>query len=689
MAITRDGFAQISVGIATATVETGVIPDGSWMIAVWVHNSTSATENTPAGWTMLLSGATTAAQIGSRRYAIYGKIRGQLADGSPDSSDAGKPNYSFVLSAANTQRVGIFWGSGAKVVSAWQLGVARRRNGIAEPEANAENFLAISNSVTTTEANSLMLSFAAEASITAESAITSIINATEWTFFAQGSGGNAGAIETIHASYKSMPTPGATGDVTIRYPVSQVTNAGAMQIILPPSVATVPVTGQVMSYGNFRPAQTSISIGSKKLSGTGTFEAVLYNAAGTTEVSRQTITYDSLTSWGNATFTGLTANTSYLLKYFVGGTEQTDSIRHPKTLPASGTPVSFRFVAGSCQFTASNHPVFDRIREENPTFISHMGDLHYGDATTDTAWRVAHEASLSASKFNQMLDVIPTYWSMDNHDRIMTNPGGAGTALNLGETDPLTQSQWKQLAGSTGWASVDTLGSTWKIGRVQFFSLDMWSVRDDADFDPEPRTFLGATQKQWFKDQLEASTAPLIVWFSQWTNRNNGNGRWNSFPTESTELEAWLDARPNIKRKMIMIGGDSHSLQAGDGDYSGVTGYRFLGIPSLNFSGFNRSGDAGDGSAGWNIINEAMRNPGDPEANPGAYSRVDITDDGTHLRFRWEGRKVDIEGVVTTRAYFERSYGQAWDKVAVGGTPVDTVSKGTQQIWAKDGKGVL
>lgn len=690
MAITRDGFAQVSVGIETATVVTGDIPTGSWMIAVWVHNSTSKTEVPPAGWTTLVAGAATGATaIGSRRYAIYGKTRGFLADGSVDSSDNGKPNYSFVLSSSDVQRVGIFWGSGAKPVSSWQVGVPRKRNGIVEPDANAENYVAISNSVTTTEANSLMLSFAAEATSTPPDVITSIVNATEWAFFPVGTGGNSGVIETIHASYKAMPTPGATGNVTVRYQVPQTTNAGATQIVLPPVADVVPTTGQIAAYASLIPAQTSLSLGSKKTAGTGTVEAVLYNAAGTTELARQTVTYDSTTSWGNATFTGLTADTRYTIKYLVGGVEQTDAALHPKTLKAAGTPLSYKAVIGSCQFTASNHPVFDRIREEAPEFLGHMGDMTYIDATTDTAWRSGMEASLNATRFKALLDVVSMYWSMDNHDRIMTNPGGAGTALNLGETDPLTQTQWKQLAGNTGWTSANTLGRTWTVGRVQYISLDMWSVRDDPDFDPEPRTFLGATQKQWFKDTLENSTAACIVWLSQWTNRNNANGRWNSFPTETSEIEAWINARPNVKRKLIMIGGDSHSLQAGDGNYGGQSGYRFIDTPSLNFSGFNRSGDSGDGSTGWNLINAAVRNPGDPEADWGAYSLVTIQDDGYELRFIWKGITVDVSGTRKEVAKFERSFGQAFNKVAIGDTTVDALSVGDKTIWRKDTKVLL
>lgn len=499
------------------------------------------------------------------------------------------------------------------------------------------------------------------------------------------------SIEQINTYYKEMPTSGATGTPILDYgsAVATTSNGGGYQIGIPPLAdSSSVVTGQVQAYGAFRPSATEIVVGTKKLAATGAVEAVLYAVDGTTELARVTINHDNVTKWGSARFAGLFPSTDYVVKFRVNGTEQTDAILHPKTLPAAGTPVSFKFITGSCQFTGSNHPVFDRIREEKPTFLAHMGDLHYVDATEDVAWRAGMESSLTASKMKQLLDTIPMSWSMDNHDRIMTNPGGAGTALNLGETDPKTAAQWKHLAGTHEWASPDGLGQAWQVGRVLFVSADLWSARDDPDFDPEPRTFMGSVQKAWFKDLLSKSTATLIIWFSQWTNRNNANGRWNSFPTETAELEAWFNDNPTIKRKMIMIGGDSHSPQAGDGDYGGVSGYRFLGIPSLNFSGFNRSGDAGDGSTGWNIINEGGRPSGSAEADYGLYSRINITDDGTHLRFQWFGKKVDAAGVVTSRAYFERSYGQDWDKLWVGSTLADRAYLGEQLVWVKDAKGL-
>lgn len=388
---------------------------------------------------------------------------------------------------------------------------------------------------------------------------------------------------------------------------------------------------------------------------------------------------DTTTGWANATFTGLESAAYYRVWFYVDGVKQTDAALILRTLPVG--PSSYTVVAGSCQFTGSNHPVFDRIREDNPLFVAHMGDLHYADATTEVGWRAGHEASFAAPRFKQLFETTFLSWAPDNHDRIITNPTGTGTGINLGETDPQTAQEWKYFAGSNGWSSSDTLGRTWVAGRVRYIQTDAWSVRDDADGDPSPRTFLGAAQKAWFKSVLDNAQEPLIIWFCQWTATNHANGRWNSYPEESSELEAFINARPDLKRRMVLVGGDSHGLQADDG--SRVPGnHRFAGIPSLNVSGFNRSTDnATDGQTFWTIANSTLRPAGQLEADWGGYSRITINDDGMHIRFLWEAMRVNAAGTMDRVAFYTRSYGSPYDRVFLGDIPVSSLNVGDKTLW--------
>ncbi len=52
-----------------------------------------------------------------------------------------------------------------------------------------------------------------------------------------------------------------------------------------------------------------------------------------------------------------------------------------RTLPASTDNVSagFTFLVTSCAQSGSEHPVYDRMREERAHFLLHLGDFHYQD----------------------------------------------------------------------------------------------------------------------------------------------------------------------------------------------------------------------------------------------------------------------------------------------------------------------
>lgn len=441
-----------------------------------------------------------------------------------------------------------------------------------------------------------------------------------------------------------------------------------------------PATGNIGAHLSTSPAVDSATVGAVVLKD-GLSVTVVRNPGPGQQTTPLVI--DAGTRWGTATFPGLAAGSTHSIAFDVAGVRQTDAALTVRTLPSG--PTSFVMATGSCQFTGSNHPVFDAIRGDNPVMLAHMGDLHYGDATTATAWRTSVEASLSAARMRTLLEAMPMTWTWDNHDRIIANAGGGGLPLNYGTTDPLTNTQWRYLAGSSGWASSGTTGRTWAIGRVRFIQTDQWTVRDDPDAGgAAPYSFLGAAQKQWFKDTLAAATEPVIVWLCQWTGQNYTNGRWDSFPDETAELEAWINARPEVKAKMVMIGGDSHSLQVTDGSRTLAQGQRFAGIPNYNISGFNRSGDTATGNPGW-LVDAALRTSAQPEADWGGYSRITVTDAGDDLTFKWEAVRVGPTGttdIMDTRTLiFAAPSPQPWETMYAGGGIASAVYVGSQQVW--------
>lgn len=613
----------------TITLPTGIVAGELLFVSFIVGNSgASTTDHAAKGWWRY-----NPQSVNTRQWALYARIYNP-------SDDPSVYTLTMDAQASGVWLAHAIGDHGVVASTDIQTGTNWRRS-----DNGGSQALVIAPSITTPTADRLVLALTGEASnalgarrTVAEGGFTLVGEITEGPIAGQ-------SIEWLTSWSKVQAAAGATSNLEIAYgtveaPVASLNGVG-VQVSIPTRSAAPVTSGRIGARIATSLTSTSVTIGIDRLGGD---EVEIAAKLGATEVARQAMTIDPSSGWGNATFTGLTPDSVYDFEFYVDDVLQTDTQATIRTHPTPGTPTSFTFVAGSCQFTGSNHPVWDRILEEDALGLGHMGDLHYGDATTLAAWRTAVESSFTAPRMRALLAALPITWSWDNHDRIITNPAGAGTGLNLGETDPATNTEWRKLAGTAGWASADTTGRTWVIGRVRFIQTDQWTVRDDGDGDPAPRTFLGTAQKQWFKDTLDAATEEVIVWLCQWTGQNHANGRWNSFPEETTELEAFINARPAVKSRMVMIGGDSHSLQVTDGTRTFAQGQRFEGIPNYNISGFNRSSDSGQGGAGW-LDDRPLRTAAQPEADWGGYSRLTFTDDGTDLTLVWDGVRVDAAGV--------------------------------------------
>src|SRR5690606_25163822 len=100
-------------------------------------------------------------------------------------------------------------------------------------------------------------------------------------------------------------------------------------------------------------------------------------------------TDDNIVSVGPA---GLSPRTQYYFRWSIDGEPDNNFTGRFVTSPVPGQPASFRFAAaGDAGLTpeypgvagtllpdrASNSITFDKIREHNPEFFIHLGDIHY------------------------------------------------------------------------------------------------------------------------------------------------------------------------------------------------------------------------------------------------------------------------------------------------------------------------
>lgn len=629
--------------IITLIPPPGIVAGDLWIVAITTGTANGyPTDNIPKRWWKPDGQA-----VNTRQYSLFARI---YNPSDPTSE------YSLTQNAsAGSHWAGVaISGHAVTQVSDIVLGTKwlRGSNGGSQGPITAPG-------ITTPVNNMLILATILEASnavggwtYTAQNGFTLAVDSPE--------GGTANAdIEwtSIHSKFQSVA--GATGPMTVTFGTAASLNGLGQQIAIPSSAVVSPSTGQIGARVASSITPTSITMGVDRTGG----EIVEVEAMlGATSVGRQAVTIDTATGWGSTTFTSLSPDAYYGFRFYVDGALQTDTEALIRTHPTPGKPTSFKYIAGSCQFTGSNHPIWDRILEEQARGLGHMGDLTYADTTDLATWRAAVESSLTAPRFRSMLGILPMTWTWDNHDRIIVDEGGAGNGLNFGKTDPVTLSEWKKLSGGGGWASGDSAGRTWVIGRVRFIQTDNWTNKTDPDsgFIPaNQQTFLGAAQKQWFKDTLDAATEPIIVWLAQWTTATTGSGRWNSYNAETAELEAFINARPAVKAKMVMIGGDSHSVNVTNGSR---TEGNFDGIPSFNISGFNRSSATGHGGTGW-TFDAPLRTAEQPEPDWGGYSRLSFSDTGTDLTLLWEAIRVGPTGtvdVMNTQTITKTGLDPAW-----------------------------
>lgn len=362
--------------------------------------------------------------------------------------------------------------------------------------------------------------------------------------------------------------------------------------------------------------------------------------------------------WVTARVNGLDPDTAYFIGLEINGVLQTDGRIEARTLPTEGTATSFCVISGSCQVTGSNHASLAQAATENAAYLLHFGDLHYADAVTEAAWRAAVTSSLTSANMKALMAAFPTNWGWDNHD------WGGDLSWSGSPAAGWVPSAYRELTGDLVHATA--YYRTWVHGRVRFIRTDMHSQRSNpSDADGPSKVLLGATQKQWWKDTLEAATEPIIVWASGWPNHNMMNGRWGSYATDVDDMEAWLNARPGIKQRLVCLGGDSHDIRADSGTRPPVW-QAFSGLPSLNASPFNQAGSVGE-TQSWDIGQI------DVDDARGAYSRLCFTDTGgATIAMTWEA--VHDDGTVLLD--WERSFS------AEAAPEVDALFTGTGTLSA-------
>ncbi len=229
-------------------------------------------------------------------------------------------------------------------------------------------------------------------------------------------------------------------------------------------------------------------------------------------------------------------------------------------------PVTFTAVTGLMYRDLDNPQgfnIFEAMLKTPPAFLVMTGDSVYYDgepprAVTAEAARYHWQRLYALPRAVSLFSKVPQYWMKDDHDTLSDDcwPG-----MDPDWMKPMTFAQGQQIFLE----QAPMAEKTWRHFRWGR-GLEIWLLegRDhrspNTDPDGPSKTILGAEQKAWLKQTVEASDADwkIIVSPTPWVGPDRTNKKDNyanaAFETEGKEMRAWAGQKKNV----IVVCGDRH-----------------------------------------------------------------------------------------------------------------------------------
>ena len=362
--------------------------------------------------------------------------------------------------------------------------------------------------------------------------------------------------------------------------------------------------------------------------------------------------------YGRISVTSLNNDTIYYWGLEVDGVLSQDYHGTTRTLPADGAQSSFSFVAASCVNTGDNPTTFDNMRTrvgaagQPARFFGHLGDFHYVYSTgggtpvapTDQAiLRENYTNQIAQSRQHQLFREIPLSYTWSDVDSFGSNGDGTYAA------NPYANAAYRQvfplpadLPATTG------IYRSWTIGRVLFIQTDQRTFASSRSAtDDSLKTKLGSTQKAWFTNLAQTTTAKLIVWLGDgaWfgaASVSGTNDSWSAYNTERTEIGNIIAASG---KNLIYIHGDVHALAADSGVNNQWGGFPIVCAAPMSRPDMN----PWPTTSGWTVSNGSY--PSATQAGT-AYGWFDVADTGNYITLDFSGYNAEIEQVSMQVTWF-------------------------------------
>jgi len=340
---------------------------------------------------------------------------------------------------------------------------------------------------------------------------------------------------------------------------------------------------------------------------------------------------------------GLSTDTEYFYTIESDGAAIAGPTGRFRTAPSGNASFTFAFAGDASN--ASNHVVFEAIRDEDPLFFIHLGDAHYSDIATNSPalFEAAYDELLSSPRQSVLYAEIPTVYCWDDHDYGGNNSNGSSPSRPAAAAAYRARVPHYTLADSSPTGGIQ---HSFDIGdHVRIIVTDERSYASaNSATDNSSKTMLGSAQKTWFKDLLSNSSDRLIVWVCSRTFgglTSAGADHWGGFVTERAELVA--HAHAHCPGRLVVLSADMHALGIDDGSHHDFLSGGGEPLPTFQAAPLDRTPDA-------TVYGGATYSEGWFNAN-GQYGLMTVDDaGGPTVHVTWRG--YDSAGsLLVTRAF--------------------------------------
>lgn len=604
--------AEVASGTAITVSYPTTVTSGNLLILSITNSTATAPATTPSGWSSIV--AQNGIQTAS--VSVYYKVADGTETGSflidPVASTAGR------LTALMTQ-----W-SGVNTSIPMDTSVITNTNG------SATTFT--TSGITSLTDNALIYYV-----IAMNSSSTVQINdpdpvATGITLRTGSTG--TGRMTKVYTEPKTPA--GATGTRSWTNTGTALQWTGITMALRPASTGGAVNTPVLTRCVNDIPTTTSMTFSINTTDAMSVAIKTATNSGMTTNVATtSTVTPDGQ---GNSVVTvnGLTSNTNYYYRVVMqdgnsNPVEDNWTLGQFKT--DSNSQMNFSFAFGSCT-NATDSTAMSAIATKKPDLFFHLGDEYYADGsgTSLANFRAKLIAKKTATNHKAVYRTSGVSFIASDHDGMNNNTNNG--------TDPTAwtnyNTAYREINSNVDLPATKGLYRSFKRGRVRFIRIDRRSfATTPSATDDVNKTCLGATQKQWLKDQITNAAEPLIIiqqgepWIG---SAQAGDDGWFGYTTERQELGNFFFASG---KNIAIIGGDMHALAADNGSNS-VGGVAVFQASPLNNATSVKGGPYSTGTY-----------PASGSATVEQYGWMDVTDTGSQISLAFTGYSADNTSRIT------------------------------------------